>query len=77
MKTLAFALLLVCAPALSITNHPDGTVTLTKEEAGSLTENFQSMSADKEQYAKDRARATEVLQDLLKQINALKNGKCL
>jgi hypothetical protein len=77
MKTLAFALLLVCAPALSITNHPDGSVTLTKEEAANLTENFQSMASDKEQYAKDRARATEVLQDLLKQMEALKNRKCL
>ena len=77
MKTLAFSLLLVCAPALSITNHPDGTVTLTKEEAANLTENFQSMAADREQYARDRARAVEVLKDLLKQMESLKNGKCL
>lgn len=74
---LVFALLLVSASAFAITNHPDGTVTLTKEEAENLMENFQMMAADSEQFARDRARAAEVLKGLMEQIQALQNGKCI
>jgi hypothetical protein len=61
--------------AIAVTDNPDGSVTFTHEEAANLLENFQRMDADSEQYAKDRAIALQVLQNMQRYIDKLEK-KC-
>ncbi len=77
-------LLALSASSIAITTHPDGSQTLTKEEADSLLASFQKMAADAEQFEKDRqlydsdrAIAYIVLMRMKARIEELEQRKCM
>lgn len=77
MKKVVWALVFCCSPVFAITNNPDGSVTLTKQEIENMTETLQTLAADSYQYEIDRERAKKILFDLQKEQEALQKGKCI
>jgi hypothetical protein len=77
MRRLALIVLLSCAVAYAATDNQDGSVTLTHEEAKSLIDQFDQMTADAKQYQLDRAKALEILRKMQEEINRLEKASCI
>jgi hypothetical protein len=71
MKNLLLGVLLaLSASATAVTEHEDGSVTFTKEEADSMLENFQMM-------ARDVDAALAIMHRMRQHIEELESRRCI
>ena len=77
MLRLALLAMLFCTTAHAVTDNPDGSVTMTHEEAKYIADNLEKMEADIQQLQKDRAISLQVLKRMQEEINRLEKGPCI
>ncbi len=73
---LLIALLVVALNVHAATDNPDGSVTLSREEAKSFIEYFESSQAALKQAEQDRPQAIKILLEMQKEIDRLEKRKC-
>lgn len=77
MKTIAAVLLSVPLLAGAVTDHEDGSVTLTKEEKNAVVEYTEKVTAQRDMVARHNRNNEEAIKYLKQELDRLKNGTCI